>query len=155
MTAVLDSEISAVEICELGPNSRNLLYELGRILADAYGGPAGPRCRHAIAELAAGLTGELADLVALPAGDAGVRVLRGLRLDSAELGRTPPSWAAVNDRTGAPIDLQMLLLATMIGSPFGWCGQQEGRLVNNVVPARGYERIQTGASSEIVLSHRG
>ncbi|MFC4511764.1 TauD/TfdA family dioxygenase [Streptomyces ehimensis] len=83
--------------------------------------------------------------------DAGLFVLRGLRVDDARIGATPESWRTAGD-TGAHHDIALLLLATVMGDPIAWEGQQEGRFVHNIVPAPGHEREQTGASSSVLLS---
>ena len=46
----------------------------------------------------------------------------------------------------------LLLIASVIGDAFGWEGQQDGRLVHDILPTRGHEDAQTGASSTVVLS---
>lgn len=46
----------------------------------------------------------------------------------------------------------MLLLATVMGNPIAWEGQQDGRFVHNIVPAPGHESEQTGASSTVLLT---
>ncbi|WP_328400640.1 TauD/TfdA family dioxygenase [Nocardia sp. NBC_00403] len=152
MSIAVKSEIRSLEMRMLNANSQVFLHQLGTTLAAAYGGLSNPRCRQAISTLAANIEGELREKICPPATDGGVCVIRGLLIDEQSVGRTPPIWAAIDDTASLPLDLQMLLLASMIGEPFGWRGQQEGRLVNNVMPARGYESVQTGASSSILLS---
>lgn len=152
MSTALNSATRSLEIRVLSTQAQQFLHQLGTTLAAAYSGLSNPRCRQAISSLAACVDGELRDLVRPPTTSGGICVLRGLRIDQAAIGRTPPIWAAVNGATSLPVDLQMLLIGAMLGEPFGWRGQQEGRLVNNVVPARGYENIQTGASSSLLLS---
>ncbi|ARZ66646.1 oxygenase [Streptomyces albireticuli] len=83
--------------------------------------------------------------------DDGLFVLRGLTVDDIAVGPTPESWATAGDR-GAAHDIAMLLLATVMGDPLAWEGQQEGRFVHNIVPAPGHEAEQTGASSDVLLS---
>jgi hypothetical protein len=78
-------------------------------------------------------------------------VLRGLPVDDGEIGPTPGSWATAGDRAAA-WDVILLLLATAMGRPIAWDGQQEGRFVHNIVPAPGHEQEQTGASSTVLLS---
>ena len=152
MSTTMGSEKRALEMLKLSENSGALLHQLGMTLAAAFGGASNPRCRQAIAEMAANMDGELREKVHPPSTDSGVRVVRGVVIDEQSVGRTPPIWAATDDAVSLPLDLEIMLLASMIGQPFGWLGQQEGRLVNNVVPARGYESVQTGASSSTLLS---
>ncbi|MET8654137.1 TauD/TfdA family dioxygenase [Nocardia aurea] len=152
MSSAVDSAVRPLEIRTLGTRSRAMLHELGTTLAAAYGSLSNPRCRQAISAFAANMDGELREKIRPPATDSGICVVRGLFVDERSLGRTPPIWSAVDEAASLPTDLQMLLLGSMIGRPFGWRGQQEGRLVNNVMPARGYENVQTGASSSLLLS---
>ncbi|MET7769921.1 TauD/TfdA family dioxygenase [Nocardia sp. NPDC005366] len=152
MSSAADNAIRPLEIRTLGRNAQVLLHELGTTLAAAYGSVSNPRCRQAISVFAANIDGELRERIRPPASDGGICVVRAILLDERSLGPTPPIWAAVDDDASLSLDLQMLLLASMIGLPFGWRGQQEGRLVNNVMPARGYENVQIGASSSLLLS---
>lgn len=81
----------------------------------------------------------------------GLFVLRGLDVDDAAIGATPASWATAGD-SGAVHDITLLLLATVMGNPIAWEGQQNGRFVHNIVPSPGHETEQTGASSTVLLS---
>ncbi|MER7660642.1 TauD/TfdA family dioxygenase [Streptomyces sp. NPDC096193] len=81
----------------------------------------------------------------------GLFVLRGLPLDDEAIGPTPAGWANARDR-GAVYDIALLLLATVMGNPLAWEGQQDGRFVHNIVPSPGHETAQTGASSSVLLS---
>ncbi|MEW2080262.1 TauD/TfdA family dioxygenase [Streptomyces sp. NPDC005283] len=81
----------------------------------------------------------------------GLFVLRGLEVDDEAVGRTPSGWATAGD-SGAVHDIALLLLATVMGNPIAWEGQQDGRFVHNIVPSPGHERAQTGASSTVLLS---
>ncbi|MFE5814854.1 TauD/TfdA family dioxygenase [Streptomyces sp. NPDC056479] len=83
--------------------------------------------------------------------DDGLYVLRGLPLEDSDVGPTPGSWATAGDRAAA-WDVILLLLATAMGHPIAWEGQQEGRFVHNIVPSPGHEAEQTGASSTVLLS---
>lgn len=117
----------------------------------------------ALLELIDARAGELPDAVRHavrpPEGAAGAAVLRRLPLTDAELGPTPANWrAAARSAAADPhsaslrLDLAVLLLARCAGEPFGWVGQQDGRLVNNIVPSPGHEFEQSGASSATLLS---
>ncbi|MFF7884003.1 TauD/TfdA family dioxygenase [Streptomyces sp. NPDC020794] len=81
----------------------------------------------------------------------GLYVLAGLDVDDHDLGPTPTSWAGAGD-SGALHDITLLLLATLMGNPIAWEGQQDGRYVHNIVPSPGHEDEQTGASSTVLLS---
>ncbi|UQX04454.1 TauD/TfdA family dioxygenase [Streptomyces sp. RerS4] len=81
----------------------------------------------------------------------GLFVLRGLLVEDAALGPTPAGWATAGD-SGAVHDVALLLLASVMGNPIAWEGQQDGRFVHNIVPSPGHEDEQTGASSTVLLS---
>jgi hypothetical protein len=87
-----------------------------------------------------------------PVGDGGAVVLRGLPAAELPLAPTPPSWSQAPRAVTAVWDATLLLLASAIGRAFGWEGQQEGRLVHDIVPSKGHEHEQTGASSSVTLS---
>ncbi|MGW0547478.1 TauD/TfdA family dioxygenase [Streptomyces altiplanensis] len=81
----------------------------------------------------------------------GLFVLRGLEVDDEALGPTPADWAGAR-RSGAVHDIGLLLLATVMGTPLAWEGQQDGHFIHNIVPSTGHETEQTGASSTVLLS---
>ncbi|MFF4602866.1 TauD/TfdA family dioxygenase [Streptomyces sp. NPDC001339] len=81
----------------------------------------------------------------------GLFVLRGLDVNDDAIGPTPAGWATAGD-SGARHDITLLLLATVMGNPLAWKGQQNGRFVHNIVPSPGHETAQTGASSSVLLS---
>ncbi|MFF2806651.1 TauD/TfdA family dioxygenase [Streptomyces sp. NPDC058000] len=86
--------------------------------------------------------------------DDGLFVLRGLPVDDTGIGPTPGSWATAGDRAAraARHEIVLLLLATVMGNPIAWEGQQDGRFVHDIVPSPGHEQAQTGASSSVLLS---
>ncbi|WP_280269496.1 TauD/TfdA family dioxygenase [Nocardia wallacei] len=95
-----------------------------------------------------------------PESAAGAAVVARLPLRDDELGPTPRDWRQAAVWSGEPdrrhaslqLDITMLLLARSAGEPFGWQGQQDGRLVNNIVPSPGHEHEQSGASSTTLLT---
>jgi len=87
-----------------------------------------------------------------PVGDGGAVVLRGLPAADMSLAPTPPSWSKAPREGTAEWDATLLLLASAIGDVFGWEGQQDGRLVHDIVPSKGHEQEQTGASSTVTLT---
>jgi hypothetical protein len=87
-----------------------------------------------------------------PVGDSGAVVLRGLPAAELSLAPTPPSWSKTPREATAEWDATLLLLASAIGHAFGWEGQQDGRLVHDIVPSKGHEHEQTGASSTVALT---
>ncbi|MEU0398709.1 TauD/TfdA family dioxygenase [Streptomyces sp. NPDC006197] len=72
---------------------------------------------------------------------------------SDDLVATPPGWE-IAEKEGAAIreEVVLLLLASVLGDPFGWANQQNGRLVHDVCPAKGKENSLTSASSKTQLA---
>lgn len=95
-----------------------------------------------------------------PVSAAGAAIVSRLPLRDEELGPTPRDWRQAAAWSGDPahrhasfqLDITMLLLARAAGAPFGWQGQQNGRMVNNIVPSPGHEHEQSGASSTTLLT---
>lgn len=46
----------------------------------------------------------------------------------------------------------LAIIASTVGRPFGWLGQQDGRITTDLVPTRGQENQQVGASSNTTLT---
>jgi Fe(II)/alpha-ketoglutarate-dependent arginine beta-hydroxylase len=88
----------------------------------------------------------------MPQTHDGVTVVRGLQLDVDQIGPTPQRWSEVPADRTAEWSAQMLLMARALGRPIGWHGQQDGRLVHDILPTPGSEHEQTGASSSVELS---
>ncbi|WP_067852908.1 TauD/TfdA family dioxygenase [Nocardia shimofusensis] len=105
------------------------------------------------------LPGDVRAAVRPPEGSAGAAILGTLPVSDATLGATPDNWRDAARQAGGPghreslnLDIAVLLLARCVGEPFGWAGQQAGRLVNNILPTPGHELEQSGASSTTLLS---
>ncbi|MEW1569299.1 TauD/TfdA family dioxygenase [Streptomyces sp. NPDC093509] len=81
----------------------------------------------------------------------GLFVLKGLPVEQTDLGPTPAHWSTAG-ADGAVWDVVLMLMACAMGRLIAWQGQQEGRMVNNIVPSPGHEQEQTGASSTVLLS---
>ncbi|MFJ3928430.1 TauD/TfdA family dioxygenase [Streptomyces sp. NPDC090022] len=91
-------------------------------------------------------------LVAARAAEDAVIAVANLPVDE-NLVPTPPSWQ-VAEKEGAAIreELVLLLIASVLGDPFAWTNQQNGRLVHDVCPSKGQEASLTSASSEQQLT---
>ncbi|WP_282701282.1 TauD/TfdA family dioxygenase [Streptomyces sp. CC219B] len=144
----------ATSLRQLAPHAVAELTEAAqKILADHGSTTTRPEpgLLHDVARTAADL-GETIRQACRPVDtDDGLFVLRGLPLDDAGIGPTPAGWATADDRA-AVWDVTLLLLATVMGEPIAWEGQQGGRFVHNIVPSAGHEQEQTGASSTVLLS---
>ncbi|MEU2545505.1 TauD/TfdA family dioxygenase [Streptomyces roseolus] len=137
---------------ELDPHAIAELTHAAQKIVGEFGSSATrPELLERVAETAAGLSETIRHQCRPVDTDDGLFVLRGLPVDDAEIGPTPLSWATAGD-DGAVWDVLLLLLATAMGNPLAWAGQQDGRFVHNIVPSPGHEREQTGASSAVLLS---
>jgi Fe(II)/alpha-ketoglutarate-dependent arginine beta-hydroxylase len=83
----------------------------------------------------------------------GVLCISGYQVDQDRLGPTPGHW---RDRAGrSPAhreELLLLLYGSLLGDPFAWATQQDGRLIHDVLPIKGHEHEQLGSSSEALLT---
>ena len=145
--------LGAAPIRQLDTHAVTELTEIARkILADFGGSASRPELLRRVAESATDLDETFQRLHCRPVDtDDGLFVLRGLTVDDTDIGPTPESWATAGD-SAAVWDVLLLLLATTMGQPIAWEGQQDGRFVHNIVPSPGHEQEQTGASSTVLLS---
>ena len=94
---------------------------------------------------------ELRGHVSPPDRQAGTRTVRGLLEPFFPLGPTPARWGEPQTVQVRALDIAVAMVARSLGRPFGWAGQQDGRLVHDIVPTAGYETMQVGASSQAPL----
>lgn len=97
------------------------------------------------------LLAALREHVMPPDRDVGTRAVRGLLEPFLPVEPTPARWGQPQSLPTRAIDIAIAAIAHALGSPFGWAGQQSGRLVHDIVPTRGYEEMQVGASSQVPL----
>jgi Fe(II)/alpha-ketoglutarate-dependent arginine beta-hydroxylase len=82
----------------------------------------------------------------------GTIVVSGLPVDDNAIGPTPDDWR--HKPVPSPTlrqDIVFFLLASALGDPIGWATQQDGYLMHDVFPIRGYEHEQIGWGSEETL----
>lgn len=70
--------------------------------------------------------------------------------DPSPVGETPARWQA-SGTARLRQDYLLVLLAGLLGDVFGWASHQEGRIVTDILPVRGQEYEQLGASSAVEL----
>ncbi|WP_055523744.1 TauD/TfdA family dioxygenase [Streptomyces graminilatus] len=137
---------------QLDPHAVHELTEAAQHLLSAHGGD--PRSEALVREVpaaAAALGAGIRDACRPVDTSAGLYVVRGIPVDDEAIGPTPDHWSTAA-ASGAVYDVALLLLATVMGTPIAWEGQQDGRFVHNIVPSPGHEEEQTGASSSVLLS---
>lgn len=83
----------------------------------------------------------------------GVLCISGYKVDEDRLGRTPAHWRDRPRRSPAHREeLLLVLYGSLLGDPFSWATQQDGRLIHDVIPIKGHENEQMGSSSESLLT---
>jgi L-asparagine oxygenase len=98
------------------------------------------------------LLGALAAALPRPDPVSGWAVARGLLAGFLPAEPTPAHWKTARTERGRALDIALLLVGAALGQVFGWTGQQDGRLVHNILPSRGCEDLQVGASSLTALA---
>ncbi|AGP59405.1 arginine beta-hydroxylase, Fe(II)/alpha-ketoglutarate-dependent [Streptomyces rapamycinicus] len=144
-------------VLELTPQEAHRSADLGIELARKYASPEDPRLLFDLPFLAAMLperTRKFLRAFALEE-EHGHCVLRGHRIDTGRIGPTPEHWRArARPAAEFPEEILLLLYGAVIGEPFGWSTQQDGRLVHDVFPIRKHEHEQLGTgSSELLTWH--
>lgn len=83
----------------------------------------------------------------------GVLCISGYPVDQKHLGPTPSHW---RDRpvpsTARREDLLLILYSSLLGDPFCWATQQDGKLIHDILPIKGHENEPLGSSSETLLT---
>jgi Fe(II)/alpha-ketoglutarate-dependent arginine beta-hydroxylase len=83
----------------------------------------------------------------------GVLVISGYQVDQDRIGPTPTHWRVRPEpSTAHHEELLLILYGSLLGDPFGWATQQDGRLIHDVLPIQGHEQEQMGSSSEALLT---
>jgi Fe(II)/alpha-ketoglutarate-dependent arginine beta-hydroxylase len=83
----------------------------------------------------------------------GVLCISGYVVDQERVGRTPAHWRdRPSPSTTRREELLLILFSSLLGDPFGWATQQNGRLIHDVLPIKGHENEQLGSSSDSVLT---
>lgn len=76
-----------------------------------------------------------------------VVLIYGLPVEEGWIGPTPLHWKQNDPRSTLREELMFILLASILGDPFGWTTLQDGHLIQNVVPIPGQEYEQSGHGS--------
>lgn len=81
----------------------------------------------------------------------GVLCISGYVVDQDRVGPTPAHWRTRPSTTQRE-ELLLILFSSLLGDPFGWATQQNGRLIHDVLPIKGHEQQQLGSSSDSLLT---
>ncbi|WP_405865889.1 arginine beta-hydroxylase, Fe(II)/alpha-ketoglutarate-dependent [Streptomyces sp. NBC_01515] len=83
----------------------------------------------------------------------GVLCISGYPVDQDRLGPTPAHWRGQSGPSPAHREeLLLMLCSSLLGDPFCWATQQDGRMIHDIIPIQGHEHEQLGSSSEALLT---
>jgi Fe(II)/alpha-ketoglutarate-dependent arginine beta-hydroxylase len=139
----------------LSPAEAAEAAELAQIVATRYGSSDDPRLLRESCVHAHELPTRLCEFVRRQRddGDFDTLLIRGHRVSQADLGATPGQWKEAEAvARSLPFEMLTLLHGSLLGDVFGWFTQQEGHVVTDLVPMRGFETMQVGAGSEVELA---
>jgi Fe(II)/alpha-ketoglutarate-dependent arginine beta-hydroxylase len=84
--------------------------------------------------------------------DAAAFVVSGFVVDDSAIGPTPAGWGRQPSPDSTRAETTWLALCgSVLGDLFGWVTQQDGAIVHDIAPVRGYEHSQISSSSSETL----
>ena len=79
-------------------------------------------------------------------------VISGAPVCDDGIGPTPSHWnSSIENSLKTKEEIFLILCGAVLGDPICWATQQGGKLVHDILPIKGLEHLQTGASSDIKL----
>ncbi|HDR7891109.1 arginine beta-hydroxylase, Fe(II)/alpha-ketoglutarate-dependent [Bacillus toyonensis] len=83
----------------------------------------------------------------------GIFLIKGFPINDIELGQTPSHWENKPDKSPTiQQDIYFYLCSCLLADPIAWATQQEGYVMHDILPVKGYELEQLGAGSEVLLT---
>jgi Fe(II)/alpha-ketoglutarate-dependent arginine beta-hydroxylase len=82
----------------------------------------------------------------------GICLISGYPVDNSRIGKTPSHWKSRLDaETSLEEQIVFVLYACLLGDPFAWATQQDGHLMNDVLPIEIHrdEQISTGSEQDL------
>jgi len=144
---MLEIELTADEAIEIRRLCRSLGREYGSsddeaLLRDISRFPG---------EMPAGVVEQIAAYMEDPEADFAL-VSRHMIRDH-DLGDTPANQKdPTTTKTSLEYEMVVMLYGSILGSVFGWATQQEGHIVNDIIPMETFADQQVGASSKVELA---
>jgi Fe(II)/alpha-ketoglutarate-dependent arginine beta-hydroxylase len=144
---MLEIELTADEAIEI----RRLCRSLGR----EYGSTDEETLLRDLArfpqEMPAGVVDQIAAYTEDPEAD--LALVRRHMIRDHDLGETPLSQKdPITTKTSLEYEMVVMLYGSILGSVFGWATQQEGHIVNDIIPMETFADQQVGASSKVELA---
>jgi|HubBroStandDraft_6_1064221.scaffolds.fasta_scaffold123825_2 L-asparagine oxygenase len=139
---------TATDMVELSGQERAAMADLVTELCREYGRADHPGFLRAGASLGHHLPARLRDQLAALRylEQAGALWIRGGPAGEAAC-PTPEHWRARAADATLAHDFWLVLVSAQLGDPFSWASLQDGSLLNDVIPVRGSEQVQTGQGS--------
>jgi Fe(II)/alpha-ketoglutarate-dependent arginine beta-hydroxylase len=144
---VLEVELTADEAIEI----RRLCRSLDR----EYGSTDDESLLRALDRLPAEMPAPVIEAVEayMSAPEADIALIHHHMVSDSALGTTPTSWKSpAATRASLEYEMVAMLYGSILGSVFGWATQQEGHIVNDIIPIESFSDQQVGASSKIELA---
>lgn len=144
---MLEIELTADEAIEIRRLCRSLGREYGStdeeaLLRELHQFPA---------EMPAGVVEEIRAYMETPESDFALVSHHMIR--DHDLGVTPTSQKdPTTTKTSLEYEMVVMLYGSILGSVFGWATQQEGHIVNDIIPMETFADQQVGASSKVELA---
>lgn len=83
----------------------------------------------------------------------GACIVRGYPINNEEIGSTPSHWNYTEkDKNTVKQDILFILYGSMLGDVFGWSTEQNGKLVQDILPIKGDENKQVNSASEELIT---
>jgi Fe(II)/alpha-ketoglutarate-dependent arginine beta-hydroxylase len=102
-------------------------------------------------EMPSAVVEEITAYMESPKGD--LTLVRHHMVSDQGLGKTPTSQKDPNTtKTSLEYEMVVMLYGSILGSVFGWATQQEGHIVNDIIPMETFADQQVGASSKVELA---
>lgn len=74
--------------------------------------------------------------------------IHGLIIYNDLLGKTPTGWNVSRNKEAYICEFMHFIIASHIGTPFNWKTQQGGRIINDILPVKGFENEQLAIASK-------
>ncbi|MDQ0174945.1 guanitoxin biosynthesis L-enduracididine beta-hydroxylase GntD [Bacillus chungangensis] len=79
-------------------------------------------------------------------------VIRGYPIDNNEIGLTPSHWKESSVvKSTVKQEILFVLYSSIIGDIFGWSTEQDGKLIQDILPIKGDEKKQLNSASEELI----
>jgi Fe(II)/alpha-ketoglutarate-dependent arginine beta-hydroxylase len=144
---MLEIDLSAEEARDVRDLARALAARYDSTDDPALLEDLGSSARHAPQRL----TEKITAYMARPTSD--LALVKNHLVDDDELCTTPSRWKS-SESSAASLEYELItmLYGSVLGSVFGWATQQQGHIVNDIVPMASMAEQQVGASSNVELA---